>query len=238
MKALGSPCWLCLGLALMVPAACVAARSASPDRTAELEARIVRLEGLIAQEAGVSRLEGADAGSPAQWAREHIGIGCVSNAEQFCRTMVQGEQKRQQRLSADGGLAWIRTAPEQPADATELGRACLEQQRAECFQERERDRKRDAHFAWLDAQLTPDRIDRIFSEKVKARLDQTDPYGPYEVACTAQFCRLRNASDASSHRGCSAVLHTEPHPSGGAMRLTWRNGYEYCTRVGFQFPSY
>lgn len=244
-------------VAVAVGFSCAGGTGESPGRFAAMEARLARLEALMSPDAeatgpigdagALGPLEDASAGASrvrvdaaatrdAAQVPDDAFADCLANAERMCSTQGNWDRIRSQR-SPDGGFAWIQTEPVPPADSTSAGRACLRKERASCSRIRKAVEREEQMGAWLDAQLTPDRIDHAFSDAVTARIENEGrlPKGSTEVLCTVEFCRIRS-KDGTPNVG-RELGHYAVESSGETRGFRDRPG-SYVSRKGHRFPQF
>jgi hypothetical protein len=236
---------LCALAAAAAPGAWVACGGQSADtasRLAGIEERLARLE-TAGGDAGAqdASLQDSPADGPApivfppETGSSRVALDPQSVKEQCedrARAACLHEARQSRDANPSGAFAWT-TEPEAGAEETSpLWRQCMASRRKQCqanaqAHERRQQRERD-RIRWLDAQLTPDKLDAKFTAEMQQRyagLNNTAP-ATGDVACSAKFCRIRKADGGHSNTGFV----------GGPDAFWDDHGTLYVTRPGHRFP--
>jgi len=152
---------------------------------------------------------------------------CKRWARETCAHAARNAAARVQQ-PADGGFTWVKPAPTIAPESNAAGRACLKREMKRCNEMALSEQRTARLFEWLDAQLSPDRIDAEHSRQLRERLlRQGLPVAATDdVLCTAEFCKI-SATDAGVGR---------PLSFGEASEIMYGNGAAYVTRQGYRFP--
>ncbi|MBX3130792.1 MAG: hypothetical protein KF718_29000 [Polyangiaceae bacterium] len=229
---------------LAVTTACVggAAEASHTARLAALEARVTELEGRVGSRAApgdagaeAPRTAGPTSGgalslpeaAPPERTPEQVESACLELSAGACEHEARG--KRLAALAAAGKHEWVPEAST-PAESTAEGRACLARRKAECRAQGQARRRRVELVAWLDGQLTPERVDHAFTAALVERVRRVDKFGG-AVNCTLQFCRVQAGVDQVN---LSHVLDLSD--GGGNLMLLSHGGFLYVNRPGYAFP--
>ena len=246
-----------LGIVIAAGVGC-AGRPAGPpesnDRIAELEARIARLEGVLAPDASVTGPEvSADAGQTEVVKRtvrveldatappdpRAIEEACLEQIERTCSRHAM-HQRAGAAHEQGGGRQWVKREL-LPARDTPEGRACLAREQKGCAARSDQAKERAKHFAWLDAQLAPGKLDAAYTDALRARLGQ-EGYPNVDVRCAPQFCRFGTPTSAPDGGGAGFShemmrwMHELDRPSTGSTSSQDYGGATYVTRSGYDFP--
>ena len=246
-----------IALGLGLAGACASGNSGGSDLLSALEARVAALEARLARGAatkpdstplGTAVVTAPDASL--RWDPDDASVepedpmtACWREIERACREQAAAAEFAHPRSSRDGGFDWRRDPAVQSADASVEGRACLKRLGPECARRAKQSQRNDRLRAWLDAQVTPGRVDAAFSERVKKRLEHNNDMGLYvgtaTVDCVPEFCRIRITTDAGSDFALGAVLDTEVDGGYGkrSAGMISLGDATYVTRPGYYFPE-
>lgn len=211
---------LAVGATSLAWVACAGEGPITSSRFAALERRVARLEAarvVAGEDAGFRNNPDVQQNEPhPQWLMDHDAgassaspsSACVQEVEESCRYVAATAQGK----GPDGGFAWRNTRTLLAAAATSAGRACLARELVRCGNLARNARRWNERCEWMDKQLTPENTDAAFTEQIRRRIaakrqapapdggrersaaaEMKRALASFQVACTAQFCRISGA---------------------------------------------